>query len=62
MSTASVMSMAVGGILGDLIGIRAVYLAAAAIVLLAAGISVILFRGGVRRPAADAAPEMPAAA
>ena len=54
--------MAIGGVLGDLIGIRAVYLAAAAIVLVAAGISVILFRGGVRRPAADAAPEMPAAA
>ena len=62
MSTASVVSMAVGGILGDLIGIRAVYLAAAAIVLLAAGISVILFRGGVRRGAVDAAPEVPAAA
>jgi MFS transporter, DHA3 family, macrolide efflux protein len=45
MSTASVVSMAVGGVLGDLIGIRAVYLAAAGIVLVAALISVVLFRG-----------------
>jgi MFS family permease len=45
MSTASVASMAVGGVLGDLIGIRGVYLAAAGIVLLAALITVLLFRG-----------------
>jgi hypothetical protein len=48
MSTASVASMAVGGVLGDVLGIRAVYMAAAGIVLLAAGISVILFRGVAR--------------
>jgi MFS family permease len=51
LSTASVASMAIGGVLGDLIGIRSVYLAAAAIVLLAAGISVLLFRGVSGRPA-----------
>ena len=48
MSTASVASMAVGGVLGELIGIRAVYLAASAIVILAAGISFILYRGAPR--------------
>ena len=45
LSTASVVSMAIGGVLGDLIGIRAVYLAAAALVVLAAGVSFVLFRG-----------------
>jgi DHA3 family macrolide efflux protein-like MFS transporter len=50
MSTASVVSMAVGGVLGDLIGIRSVFAAAAGFVLLAALISVILFRGVSRRP------------
>jgi MFS family permease len=50
MSTASVVSMAIGGVLGDVIGVRSVYLAAAAIVLLAALISVVLFRGVPRRP------------
>ena len=49
MSTASVASMAVGGVLGDLIGIRSVFAAAAGFVLLAALISVILFRGVSRR-------------
>lgn len=52
LSTASVSSMALGGVFGELIGIRAVYLAAAAIVLLAAGISFVLFRGVSGRPAA----------
>jgi len=52
LSTASVASMAIGGVLGDLIGVRSVYLAAAAIVLVAAGISFLLFRGVTRRPAA----------
>jgi MFS transporter, DHA3 family, macrolide efflux protein len=51
LSTASVSSMALGGVLGELIGIRAVYLAAAGIVLLAAVISVLLFRGVSGRPA-----------
>jgi hypothetical protein len=37
-------------VLGDVIGVRSVYLAAAAIVLLAALISVVLFRGVPRRP------------
>jgi len=50
LSTASVTSMAIGGILGDVIGIRAVFLGAAVIVLLAAGIAFLLFRG-VPRPA-----------
>jgi MFS transporter, DHA3 family, macrolide efflux protein len=57
MSTASVLSMAVGGVLGDLIGIRSVYLAAAGIVMVAAGISVILFRGVPRRRQSAAAVE-----
>ena len=52
LSTASVGSMALGGLLGDLIGIRAVYVAAAGIVLVAAGISWVLFRGVSGRPAA----------
>ena len=55
LSTASVASMAIGGILGDLIGIRSVYLAASAIVLLAAVIGWILFRGVTGRPAPIAA-------
>lgn len=50
LSTASVVSMAIGGVLGDLIGIRGVYLAAAGIVLLAAVISWVLFRGVSGRP------------
>jgi MFS family permease len=52
LSTASVASMAVGGVLGDLIGIRAVYLAAAIIVVGAAGIAFLLFRGAGGRPVA----------
>lgn len=52
LSTASVASMAIGGVLGDLIGIRSVYLGAALIVLVAAGISFLLFRGVSGRPAA----------
>jgi MFS family permease len=45
LSTASVASMAIGGVLGDIVGIRAVYLAAAGIVLGAAALSILLFRG-----------------
>ena len=52
MSTASVTSMAIGGVLGELIGIRGVYLAAAAVVLVSAGIAFLLFRGVSGRPAA----------
>jgi MFS family permease len=51
MSTASVTSMAIGGVLAALVGIRGVYLAAGAVVLVAAGISWILFRGVSGRPA-----------
>ena len=45
LSTASVASMAIGGVLGDLIGIRPVYLVAAGVVLAAAAVSLFLFRG-----------------
>jgi MFS family permease len=55
-STASVASMAIGGILGDAIGIRAVYLVAAGVVIGAAGLSVLMFRGESGRPVAAAAP------
>jgi predicted MFS family arabinose efflux permease len=50
LSTASVGSMALGGVFGELIGIRAVYLAAAVVVLVAAGIAFLLFRGVSGRP------------
>jgi MFS family permease len=56
LSTASVASMAIGGVLGDLIGIRPVYLVAAGIVLAAAGLSVYLFRGESGRPVRAATP------
>jgi hypothetical protein len=50
--------MAVGGVLGDLIGIRAVYLAAAVLVVVAAGISFLVFRGvPVKPPATMTEPE-----
>ena len=49
MSTASVVSMAIGGVLADLTSVRLVYLAAGVVVLLAAGVAVVMFRG-VRRP------------
>jgi MFS transporter, DHA3 family, macrolide efflux protein len=48
-STASVASMAIGGVLGDVFGIRPVYLVAAGIVLAASGLSVVLFRGETGR-------------
>ena len=48
--------MAIGGILGDAIGIRAVYLVAAGVVIGAAGLSVLMFRGESGRPVAAAAP------
>jgi MFS transporter, DHA3 family, macrolide efflux protein len=52
MSTASVASMAIGGVLGDLIGIREVFLAAGVIVVAAAGLSWVMFRGVSGRPVA----------
>ena len=52
-STASVASMAIGGVLGDLIGIRMVYLGAAAIVVMASGVAFLMFRGAPR-PATQA--------
>jgi predicted MFS family arabinose efflux permease len=57
LSTASVVSMAIGGVFGDLIGIRAVYLAAAVLVVAAAGISFVLFRGVAARPGIASVPE-----
>jgi hypothetical protein len=44
--------MAIGGVLGDLIGIREVYLAASVVVLVAAGVAWLVFRGA---PSARAA-------
>ena len=49
-STASVASMAIGGVLGTVIGIRAVYIVAGGVVLGAAGLSVLMFRGESGRP------------
>jgi len=61
LSTASVVSMAIGGVLGDLIGIRSVYLAAAVLVVIAAGISFVLFRGMPARPGVAPVPGAEAA-
>jgi MFS family permease len=55
MSTASVTSMAIGGVLGDVLGIRAVYLAAAVLTIAAAGLSWLMFRGAPRPIPAPAA-------
>ncbi len=55
-STATVTSMAVGGVLGDLIGIRSVFLAASLFVLVAAAVSWVMFRGISGRPERSAAP------
>jgi MFS family permease len=60
MSTASVASMAIGGIFGDLIGIRGVFLAAGVIVLGAAAISWAMFRGVSGRPVPSPAAVEPA--
>jgi MFS family permease len=48
LSTASVVSMAIGGVLGDLIGIRTVYAGAAMIVAGAAVVAFLMFRGAPR--------------
>lgn len=62
-ATASVTSMAVGGVLGDLIGIRAVFAIAGLFALVAAAVSWVMFRGVSGRPApAPAAPPMEAEA
>jgi predicted MFS family arabinose efflux permease len=61
LSTASVVSMAIGGVFGDLIGIRAVYLAAAVLVVVAAGVSLVLFRGVASRPGVTRVTEAEAA-
>jgi MFS family permease len=52
MSTASVASMALGGIFGELIGIRGVFLASGVIVLAASGVALLMFRGTAEEPAA----------
>lgn len=55
-STASVVSMALAGVFGDLIGVRNVFLASAVVVGLAALAALILFRGtGLSAGAAPAA-------
>ena len=50
MSTASVASMAIGGVLASVIGVREVFFAAGVITLVAAGISFVMFRGVSGRP------------
>jgi hypothetical protein len=42
--------MAIGGVLGDVIGIRNVFLAAGIVVVLAAGVSALMFRRVSGRP------------
>ena len=44
-STASVVSMAVGGVLGDIIGVRGVFVSSGGVVLLASLMALLLFRG-----------------
>ena len=51
MSTASVASMAIGGILADVLGVRSVYVLAGVMAVAAAGLSWVLFRGTGTRPA-----------
>jgi MFS family permease len=56
-TTASVVSMAIAGIFGDLIGVRGVFLGGAVLVGLAAVCAFVLFRGEHQRaPAAAPAP------
>jgi len=56
-TTASVVSMAIAGIFGDLIGVRGVFLGGAVVVGLAAVCSFVLFRGQHQQsPAAAPAP------
>ena len=60
MSTASVASMAIGGVFGSLIGVREVFLAAGAVTLVAALISFVMFRGISGRPVRTSAAAEPA--
>lgn len=55
-STASVVSMAVGGVLGEVIGVRGVFVASGGVVLLASLIALFLFRGVRREPTPVTAP------
>jgi hypothetical protein len=50
--------MALGGVFGELIGIRGVFLASGVIVLGAAGVALLMFRGTAEEPVA--APRIPA--
>lgn len=65
MSTASVTSMAVGGVAGELFGIRLVFLGAGGLAVAAAGLSWLMFRGAPRpavaAPATVAGPSSPTA-
>lgn len=56
MSTASVASMAIGGVAGEMMGIRPVFAAAGLVAIAAAGVAWLMFRGAVRRPLAAPAP------
>ncbi|HEX5828737.1 MAG TPA: MFS transporter [Candidatus Limnocylindrales bacterium] len=61
--TASIGSMAAAGILADVVGMRTVFAAGAAITLLAAVVAALLFRGVQEvRPAPAAVPGVPASA
>lgn len=57
MSTASVTSMAIGGVAGEVMGIRPVFAAAALVAVAAAGVAWLMFRGTVSRPVAAPAPQ-----
>jgi len=60
MSTASVASMAIGGVFGSLIGVREVFFAAGVVTLVAALISFVMFRGISGRPVRAPAAAEPA--
>jgi len=60
MSTASVASMAIGGVFGSLIGVREVFFAAGIVTLVAALISFVMFRGISGRPVRAPAAAEPA--
>ena len=51
MSTASVASMAIGGLLADVVGVRSVYVLAGVMTVAAAGLSWVMFRGTRATPA-----------
>lgn len=56
MSTASVASMAIGGVAGQVLGIRPVFAAAGLVALAAAGVAWLMFRGAVGGAAPAAVP------